>query len=294
MNSSLEKEINALLDLLDDPDYAIFESVSNRFLEIGIDANQALENAWSLTLNDTYQKRIEYILDLISQKNATKLANMWLKNNPDDLLEGYLAFSRFQYPSLDVDFINKQIDNITKNIWLEINNQLTSLEKTRIINHILFQILRFKPVNPPIESSKNFYLNQLLQTKTYTSGSISLLYLIIAQKLEIPIYGIVLKQILLLCYVDFKPDKVDEISENNILFYIDASNGGNIISKEKLKEISKNSGAPISQDELLPKKPVYLINSIIKGASEIERGNSNFKKAEDLLNFAQLLSKLSK
>lgn len=293
MNETLKKEINALLDLIDDPDITVFNSVCHRFLEIGIEANGILEDAWSLTLNSDYQKKIEYILEQISQKHAKELTESWIKNNPNDILEGYLAFSKFQYHNLDVDLINQQIDNITKNIWLEINNQLTSLEKIRIINHIIFQIQKYKPIESTPNISKYFYINQLLETKSYTSSSISLLYLIIAQKLNIPIYGVIFKDILLLCYLDHEPLNIEDIKETNVLFYIDAFHNGNVIPKNRLFEIGNKISIPANPREYLPQKPIFLIMYFIKQISLVEKENNNLKKSEDFMNLYQVLDKLT-
>ncbi len=292
MNESLKKEINALLDLIDDPDINVFESVNKRFLEIGIEANNALEDAWSLTLNSDFQQRIEYILEQISQKHAKELAENWIKHNPSNILDGYLAFSKFKYHNLDTNFINNQIESITKNIWLEINNQLTSLEKTRIINHILFQIHKFEPFSSNSDISNYFYLNQLLETKKFTNNSIPMLYLIIAQKLNLPIYGVIFKEILLLCYTDYFSTKIDDIKESNILFYIDAYHSGTVISKDRLLEIGNQISTPATSRDYLPQNPINLIIHIVKQASLFEKEKNNFKKADDFTNFYKLLNEL--
>lgn len=289
MSSSREAEINALLDLLDDPDPKVYHSVRNRFIEIGAEVTSALEDAWSLSLDETYQKRIELILDDIAINHASNLAEFWLKNNSEDLLEGYIILTLFQYPNLNRASIIASIENITKNIWLEINNQLTSLEKIRIISHILFQILKFKPDNSTLENPKFYYLNKVLESKTYSKSSISLLFIIIAQKLQLPVFGILLKYQPLLCYVDATKDSLENISENNILFYVDAFNRGNILSKDGLKEIGNRLSEPASPREYLPVKPFQLILNTILHIENAEKANQNFKKAENLHHFYNFL-----
>ena len=41
-----DKELNALISLLEDPDKEVFDSVKSRLVELGIEVLPELENAW--------------------------------------------------------------------------------------------------------------------------------------------------------------------------------------------------------------------------------------------------------
>ncbi|MDD4575482.1 MAG: transglutaminase family protein [Bacteroidales bacterium] len=200
IKDALRNEINALLDLLDDPDSSVYESVYKRFMQIGPATSEMLEDAWSMSLDDGYQKRIEYILDDISKNHALELSEKWLKNNPNDVLEGYLVFTQYQYPNINIEDVLNQLEALKINIWMELNENLTALETVRVFNHILFKVHRFEKDAAEISNPKYNYLNQVLQSKTYTYCSIALLYLILAKKLELPIEGVLYKGSPILCY----------------------------------------------------------------------------------------------
>lgn len=292
ITDSLKNEINALLDLLDDPDSSVYESVHKRFMQIGSPASEMLENAWSLSLDESYQKRIEYILDDISKNHAADLSKKWLSNNPDDLLEGYLIFTLFQYPNLDKEEILNQIETLRIAIWIELNNNLTSLEKIRVINHILFRIQKFEKDTSPIENPKFNYLNRILQSKTFTNHSIALLYLILAKKLDIPMEGILFKGSPLLCYLNDDQKKINEITPNDVLFYVDPYNLGNVLPKDVLKGIGSRLSSPAEEQDFLPVNAWKMILKIIHKTAISEKANNNHKKSEDLMYFYSLLKEM--
>lgn len=293
IKDTLRNEINALLDLLDDPDSSVYESVYKRFMQIGPATSEILEDALSMSLDDGYQKRIEYILDDISKNHALNLSENWLQNNPNDILEGYLIFTRYQYPNLNTEEILNQVEALRINIWMELNENLTALETVRIINHILFKVHRFEKDTAEISNPKYNYLNQVLQSKTYTHCSIALLYLILTKKLELPIKGVLYKGSPILCYVNDINKKTEEIVYKDVLFYIDPYNFGNVIPKDILKEIGSTILPLNNPKEMLPVVPSELILKTIYSTALSEKENDNHEKSEDLMYFHTLLKTMS-
>lgn len=293
IKDSLRNEINALLDLLDDPDSSVYDSVYERFMQIGPATTEILEDAKMLSIDEGYQKRIEYILNDISKNHALDLSEKWLQNNPDDLLEGYLIFNRYQYPNISTEEINNQIETLKISIWKELNKNLTALETVRIFNHILYKVHRFEKDTVEINNPKNNYLNQVLQNKIYSHYSIALLYLILAKKLEIPIEGTIFKGSLILCYVNKAFQKIEEINYKDILFYIDPYNTGNVIPKDVLKEIGKNILPADDPKDFLPVRASELILKIVFNTAIAEKENNNHKKFEDIMYFYSLLKTMN-
>ncbi len=292
LEDNLKNEINALLDLLDDPDSSVYESVHSRFMQIGPTASEMLENAWSLSLDESYQKRVEYILDDISKNHAVELSKKWQLKNPDNLLEGYLIFTLYQYPNLNKEELMNQLENLKISIWIELNDNLTALEKIRVINHILFRVQQFERDTSPIENPKYNYLNCLLQSKTYTNHSIALLYLILAKKLDIPLEGILFRGSPLLCYLNDSNINMNEISQKDVLFYIDPFNQGNVLPKDVLKDIGARLSSPAEPHDFLPVKPLQLILKLIHKTAISEKANNNLKKSEDLMYFYSLIKEM--
>ena len=67
----------------------------------------------------------------------------WIRTGAEYILEGAFYVARFQFPEISMDKINEQIESIRKDVWIEINNNLTALEKVKILNYIIFDLHKF-------------------------------------------------------------------------------------------------------------------------------------------------------
>ena len=61
--------------------------------------------------------------------------------------------------------INEQIETIRKDVWIEINSNLTALEKVKILNYILFDLHKLTRNNTDFLFPQNSYINQALKTR---------------------------------------------------------------------------------------------------------------------------------
>ena len=139
-----KNEINALISLLEDPDHDIYFQVRNKLVQLGVEIIPDLENAWEMNFDSLVQSRAEQIIHEI-QFNFTQVElKNWIYSPEKNLLKAWLLLSRFQYPDLDLASIALHIEQIVKEIWIELNDNLTSLEKTMLINHILFEVHGYK------------------------------------------------------------------------------------------------------------------------------------------------------
>jgi len=136
------KEVIALITLLDDPDEDIYSQVKDRFVTLGPPAIPHLETAWENSFDAIMQRRIEAIIHTIQFETLQKALKLWAKEDHEDLLKGILILSRYQYPDLDENSCEAATAN-KEDVWLELHEDLTALEKVKIINHILFEVHQF-------------------------------------------------------------------------------------------------------------------------------------------------------
>lgn len=234
-----EQEIELLINLLDDPDKEVYELIKNKLCKLGLPVVKHLEKAWENSLDDLFQTRIENITKDIQFEHVKSELNLWVKNDENNLLKGVLIISKYQYPDLDTEVLNKKIKTIQNDIWLEINNQLTALEKTRIINHILFEIHGFARSSSFQSSAQYFFINHLIDTKKGSPISLAILYAIIAQNLDLPIYGVALPKNFILCYKDVASLPFSNQDDNDVLFYINPFNKGVVFGKKEVLQFIK-------------------------------------------------------
>lgn len=237
-----KKEINALISLLDDPDEGVFNQVSMKILSLGQEIIPVLEDAWEYSFDTLIQNRIENIIHQIQFDLIRDSLKEWVHPEQQSLLEGALLIAKYQYPDIDIAKIKKQIDQIRQDVWLELNENLTALEKVKIINHILFDVHNFSGNTSNYHAPQNSYINNVLESKKGNPLLLSIIYTIIAQSLDIPIYGVNLPIHFILCYVDVEKVSVSLKKENegsDILFYINPFSKGSVFGQKEIDAFLK-------------------------------------------------------
>ncbi|MGD1848129.1 MAG: transglutaminase-like domain-containing protein [Salibacteraceae bacterium] len=229
-------ELNALISLLDDPDETIYLQIRNRLLSIGSEVIPALESAWEHNaFGMLFQNRVEAIVHDIQFTSVFDQLKTWASQGGPDLLDGLMLLSRYQYPDLDEEPIRKLLDQITRDIWLELNDKLTALEKVRVINHILFEVYGFGGNTTNYHAPQNSYINNVVESRKGNPISLSAIYTILASRLELPIFGINLPKHFVLAYVDLMTMQPGiSIGEAEILFYINPFSRGGVFSRKEI------------------------------------------------------------
>ena len=235
MNEPERRELEALMSLLEDPDLRVFDTVSDRLIELGQEAVIPLEKRWEITLRPDLQERIENVIRKIHFNRLAQDMNVWRSTGGKDLLYGAYLVARFQYPDLEFEDLDLMIEKIRKDIWLELNNQLTALEKVRVINYFIYEIHKFDKSLKKAHTPQLYLINHVLDTHKGSPVLLGLLYAELARRLNLPIYGVNLTRNFVLCYYD--PDFHDD--PNGILFYINPSDRGTVLGLKELKSFLK-------------------------------------------------------
>jgi regulator of sirC expression with transglutaminase-like and TPR domain len=227
------KELSALINLLDEPDENAFFRIKDKIYSFGQEAIPVLENAWENSFEGFVQERIEGIIKKIQQDILLFEFSDWIKLGSTDLLKGFLLVSRTQYPDLDQENITIRIEQMKMDAWLELNDNLTALENIKVLNHIIFDLHNFDGNKINIHSPSNSYINTFLETRKGSPLTLGMLYLIIAQKLNVPVYGVNLPQHFILAYTTEMVKPIPD--ENDVLFYINPFNKGAIFTRREIE-----------------------------------------------------------
>lgn len=239
------KEITHLLYLLDDPDDEIIREIEGRIMSFGLEVIPYLEQA---TETEEDSLRMERMRNLITALRKTQLMEelvMWHETEEQDLLEALLILNRIEDPSVDRLEINRILDKIKLDAWLELNYDLSSFEQVKILNYIFFEVHQFKGNTTDYHHIDNSILSRVLQHKKGNPVLISVVYSLIAQRLNIPVYGVNLPQHFVLGYKSSEgiemlrrfndPSSVSKDTPGDVLFYINAFSDGLVLSYESLK-----------------------------------------------------------
>jgi regulator of sirC expression with transglutaminase-like and TPR domain len=226
------KELSALINLLDEPDENAFGHIEMKIYSFGQEAIPILEKAWENSFEGIVQERIERIIRKIQQNVLHFEFSNWIKLGSSDLLKGFLLISRTQYPDLDEEDITNRIEQMKRDAWLELNDNLTALENIKVLNHIIYDLHNFDGNKINIHAPQNSYINTLLETRKGSPLSLGMLYIIIAQKLNVPVFGVNLPQHFILAYTTEMVKPYPD--ENDVLFYLNPFNKGAVFTRREI------------------------------------------------------------
>ncbi|PKP09792.1 MAG: hypothetical protein CVU09_09170 [Bacteroidetes bacterium HGW-Bacteroidetes-4] len=233
------KEIDSLIKLLDDPDASVFEAIRIKLNQLGLTVIPNLEKAWENNLDSLFQTRIENIIDDIYQNDVKNQLNQWIKTEAHDLIEAALIIAKFQYHELNIPELRTQVETIKKDVWLELNDNLTALEKIKIINHIVFDIHKFSRSNTFQNSAQSNFINHLLENRKGSPIMLAILYAGLCQQLNLPVYGVALPKNFILCYKDPHKQVFENEPNEGVLFYINPFNKGVVFGKKEIDQFIK-------------------------------------------------------
>jgi regulator of sirC expression with transglutaminase-like and TPR domain len=216
-----QSEIKALISLLDDEDYEVLNHVETKIRSMGDTVIPYLEDRWEeSSLSPLMQKKLEDLIhDLQYNSFFDRLLN-WRKNGSEDLLEGMWAIATYQYPELSLEKLRQDVEQIYYEVWLEIRDGMHPMDQIKTLNSVIFGKLKFGANTKHFHSASNSMLNIVIDLKKGNPISLCVIYLLVAQKLNLPIWGVNLPNLFILTY-----------KSGNMQFYINVFNRGLVFSR---------------------------------------------------------------
>ena len=280
-------EVTSLISLLDDPDREIFEHVHQKLLSYGPGAIEYLEMAWEQAFDPVQQERIANLVHEIQFGIVKDDLKLWNQSGAFDLLQGILIINRYQYPDLDEQKVINQIEGIKRDIWIQMMNEASPKEQIRLINHIFYSIYGFNGNTSNHQDPQNSYLSQVLETKRGNQISLAIIYSIIAQKLDIPVYGVNLPKYFILAYMD---ETIQSEFESGVLFYINAFNKGLIFGRRDVDMFLKQLNLKYDRQFYEPCSNAEIIKRVIRNLISAYEQLGSSEKINELTELLKLMA----
>jgi regulator of sirC expression with transglutaminase-like and TPR domain len=221
MSDLTSSELNALVSLLDDSDIEVRTHVRDRILSLGMEIIPFLEKKWENSFNPEIQKEIEELVHDLQFSMLKQRLEDWKNTEDRDLLAGLWIINTYQYPDIEFEKLNADMHQIYFEVWTAFKNDLPPYDQVRIINNVLFNTLRFSANTKNFHSPANSMLSSVLDSKRGNPLTLCSIYLLVARKLGLPIYGVNLPNLFVLTY-----------KSEDYNFYINAFNKGLIFGRK--------------------------------------------------------------
>ena len=280
-------EIHSLIKLLDDPDKEIFDHIHDKIFSYGEEAIEFLESAFEKAFDPILQERIANLVHEIQFNIVKEELKLWYQGGSFDLLQGVLTINKYQYPDLDEQKVINQIEDIKRDVWLQMIYDASPAEQIKMINHVFYNIHGFTGNTTNHQDPQNSYLSQVLETKKGNQISLAIIYSIIAQKLDIPVYGVNLPQHFILAYVD---ESRETEFEGGILFYINAFNRGIIFGRRDVDMFLKKLNLRAEKQFYEPCGNADIIRRILRNLISAYENLGSGEKVAELNQLLEIVS----
>ncbi|BDD08164.1 hypothetical protein FUAX_05960 [Fulvitalea axinellae] len=231
-----DSELNALVTLLDDEDTEVTEIAEDRLMRMGADALPILEHRWENTDDYLLQTRLEELIERIRLNDLETELRFWADMESEDLLKGMWIISRSAYPDYPLEKLRADFAQMYHEAWTQVGIHGNAIDQVKQLNDYLFRLKGFGPNETDFHLPANSLINRVLETRRGNPITLCVIYLLIAQKLGLPVFGVNLPNIFVLMYRSEVRD-----------FYINAFNKGVIFMREDLEEYV--SQLPITTQE---------------------------------------------
>jgi regulator of sirC expression with transglutaminase-like and TPR domain len=285
-----EKEIQALVQLLDDEDREVFKHVHDKLKSLGTEVIPALEEVWSADLNPTTHERLEEIIHEIQFDALVTDWETWIASEAPDLLTGAFLIAKFHYPEINLEEIQRKLNRLKQNIWLELNYNQTPLEQVQIFNKVFYSYHGFKG-SQTSSDFQDFCLNQAIESKKGNSIILGIVYQLLANELNLPVYGVPLAKHYILAFckktiIDFSPE---ENNEREVMFYVNPINKGSIFSRNEIKDYIDKLHAEQDPKYFLPADNFTIVKELMNYLLELYSQQNRSDKIQELNFLLQLM-----
>ncbi|MES2382137.1 MAG: transglutaminase-like domain-containing protein [Bacteroidota bacterium] len=293
------KEIISLLTLLDDSDKEVANLVEQKLLSYGIDALPIIEQQLVVNHDEESVLVISQLVDKIQYNKLLVDFKHWLYSEDRDLLEGVFLVTQFKYPKVQKHELNVEIEKIRLTAWLEMRHDVTPFEKVKILNYAFYQIHGFKGNVENYHNPSNSFISDFFVTKQGNPIMLCIVYMLVAQKLQLPVFGINLPQHFMLAYLeedkfdlshfDFNNDKKISAENKQALFYINAFNNGGIFTRTSLEQFVTQMRLELLPAYFEPCDNVTIIKRVLRNLAAAYKMGGDTESEAQVFNILYIL-----
>ena len=271
-----EKETQALIRLLDDPDETVYKAVRKKIIANGVNILPDLTEAWQDAKaagcgNTLLMSRYERLVNLLQNNVIVGIIEEWTQN-PHDLRYIAWAVSRFDDFSLDRQRFYDDIDNLKAMIPGYRPGNFTPLEQIKIFNNAFFHKMGFAAV--PISdyyNPRNCSPGYVISNKTGNPVSLALIYMILAVESGLPVYGVNLPKNFILAYVD---------DNHKAEFYINPMSKGAVFERSEIDRFLQDIQLKPEQQFYAPCDAITIIKRLLCRLELSYRNNKETSRSD--------------
>jgi regulator of sirC expression with transglutaminase-like and TPR domain len=229
-----------------------------------------LERQWALQEEQDVQLRMLNMVHSLQFERLKRRLGEWRLLFDDDLLMGAWLLATYQYPSLELSSLRTQISDLHAFASDRMDHSWHPYEKVHHLSYLLFVQQKFRGNKEEFHNINNSLINRVLETRRGTPISLCIVYMLIAQRMGMPVFGVNFPNLFLLTY-----------KTANTQFYINAFNNGLILQKADVENYLSALAVPTMDYFYQPCSHVDIMKRVVRNmATAFDQENKGEKTAE--------------
>ncbi|MCU0340041.1 MAG: transglutaminase-like domain-containing protein [Spirosomaceae bacterium] len=274
------QEVKALVSLLDDDDKEVSFLVEREIKQQGGKIIPLLEEEWEKAdFSPLIQRKIEELIHGLQYEQTVERLTHWHNGGAIDLLEGLWIVATYQYPDLALDKLRGEFEQFFYEAWLEFKDEMHPIDQIRTLNHVFFNKLKFSSNTKNFHSPSNSMLNVVLETRKGNPISLCCIYMLIAQRLNLPVYGVNLPNLFVLTY---KQDPAQ--------FYINVFNKGLVFMRSDIDHYIAQLNQKPNEMFYQPCSTLDIVKRVLRNLTLAFEKVGEAEKVKEIERLAMILS----
>jgi regulator of sirC expression with transglutaminase-like and TPR domain len=168
----------------------------------------------------------------------------------------------------------------------------TPHEKIHALNRVMFEFAGFRGNTANFHSPQNSFINTALESKKGNPLMISVIYMLVAQRCNMPVSGINLPEHFICAYQERNPVQVSEYAypDADILCYINPFSRGNVFGKDAIDEFLQKLNLKPQESFFTPCSNEDIILRSLRNLENSFRKTGEFEKQSEIARLIQILS----
>ena len=282
MDSLNEKKLHDLFRLLSDPNDRVAATIQDQLIQYGepvlpylIDAEQQ---------DPTLGERLADVRDEIRFLGVKEEFQQCCAADGDniDLEVGAFLIAKLAYPTLDIAYYSQLIEDLAQEVRPRLTPRSLPHQMIQTFNQYLFEEKAFRGNRTDYYDPENSFMNRVLERRIGIPISLSILYLLLGQRLGLPVKGVGMPGHFLI-KVDTSPP----------FLYVDCFNGGIFLRESDCKKFLTESGIGFEPYYLEPSPNPVILARMLENLVRIYQHQQDAHRVQQVNALKAILKSMS-
>jgi regulator of sirC expression with transglutaminase-like and TPR domain len=275
-----ENQKKSLFRLLSDEDPGTLSLVKQQLIDQGQGSVPQLES-WLKEVQSTPAER--HILDVLNFLKhghchtdfldfCTKISS----GEEFDLEEASFLLAATEYAAVDMSPHRATLDDIANEIRIQMKREGYSSEM-KAISYILHEKFRFRGNRDRYYEADNTYINRVLERRVGVPITLSLIYMLVGKRLDVPIHGVALPGHFI---ISLKGQ------------YFDPFNHGRLLNEDACKQMVESRGQEFRPEQLNQATSLQVLSRMLMNLARVYEIEEDRPKLSRVRKYLQALGAL--